>query len=528
MKYFSFLFFAFISIGSVFADQGWYTITQYHVDMNLHEDASMDVVEQIDVNFSEPRHGIYRGIPLQDPYKEYISLNNISVDNDPIASESRSSQLLSLKIGDKDTLLSWPKRYTIRYTVENAIKSYSGWTELYRNVIWNGRQTTIDKSSRTLHLPKNYQSDWSGTFAVWWTFGERFSGQILFTWQSSQVRFWTLSSQLNPGQGITIGMKFASGYFIFPTDYEQWFQQQWRWNRSDIWLWIGDMFPFIIFIIIFAVSLLKYKVRSPRKSDRPIALQYTAPKNIEPAFAFYLWYNTTYEPKIFTSLLYYRATKWRAVIQKQHTTGLFSFFNTESYHIIETSNNPKWASEIDTKLLQKFFGPFDNINDDIPLTKDSYTSIGSLLSTLSDSFAATDYTKRKEWRQWFFGIRELTDSGKEVFEHLRWYKEYLTKVEQPVIEQELKSDPNLLNKILPRAVLFGVETRLLKMVEEVLKSIQRYQSDDGSYLTYHTFRAMNSSFTSYSTPPRSSSSSGFSWGGGFSGWWWGGWWGWSR
>lgn len=74
--------------------------------MNLHEDASMDVIEQIDVNFSEPRHGIYREIPLQDPYKEYISLNNISVDNDPIASESRSSQLLSLKIGDKDTLLS--------------------------------------------------------------------------------------------------------------------------------------------------------------------------------------------------------------------------------------------------------------------------------------------------------------------------------------------------------------------------------------------------------------------------------------
>lgn len=140
MKYCSFLVFCLLAIGLVFADQGWYTITQYHVDMNLHEDASMDVVEQIDVNFSEPRHGIYREIPLQDPYKEYLSLNNISVDNDPIASESRSSQLLSLKIGDKDTLLSWPKRYMIRYTVENAIKAYSGWTELYRNVIWNGRQ----------------------------------------------------------------------------------------------------------------------------------------------------------------------------------------------------------------------------------------------------------------------------------------------------------------------------------------------------------------------------------------------------
>ena len=74
--------------------------------MKLQEDASMDVVEQIDVNFSEPRHGIYREIPLQDPYKEYISVNSVSVDNDPIASESRSRDLLTLKIGDKDILLS--------------------------------------------------------------------------------------------------------------------------------------------------------------------------------------------------------------------------------------------------------------------------------------------------------------------------------------------------------------------------------------------------------------------------------------
>lgn len=76
-----------------------------------------------------------------------------------------------------------------------------------------------------------------------------------------------------------------------------------------------------------------------------------------------------------------------------------------------------------------------------------------------------------------------------------------------MIEQELKDDPDYLNKILPWAVLFGVETRLLKMVEDVLKKITWYQSNDGTFLTAYTLSNMNKSFASYTVPPRSSGSS---------------------
>lgn len=106
MKYFYLLVFCLLTVGSVLADQGGYTITQYHVDMKLHEDASMDVVEQIDVNFSEARHGIYREIPLRDPHNEYLSIDNISVENAPLAAQTKSNTILTLKVGDANTTIT--------------------------------------------------------------------------------------------------------------------------------------------------------------------------------------------------------------------------------------------------------------------------------------------------------------------------------------------------------------------------------------------------------------------------------------
>lgn len=51
----------------MFADRGGFVITDYDVDLALHTDGTMDVQEQITVDFHELRHGIYREIPLVAP-----------------------------------------------------------------------------------------------------------------------------------------------------------------------------------------------------------------------------------------------------------------------------------------------------------------------------------------------------------------------------------------------------------------------------------------------------------------------------
>ena len=52
------------------ADLAWYTIDSYTSDFKLREDWVLEVTENIEVNFSESRHWIYRTIPYI--YSNYI------------------------------------------------------------------------------------------------------------------------------------------------------------------------------------------------------------------------------------------------------------------------------------------------------------------------------------------------------------------------------------------------------------------------------------------------------------------------
>ncbi len=500
------------AVTAVCADLWGYTIDNYNVDMTLQTNGSLDVVEKIDVDFSEQRHGIYREIPLN-----YIAVSNVRVDNAPIANKSQTNTMLTLQIWDANATIVGPKTYIIRYTVDNAISIYSGWTELYRNVIGTQWDTTIAKNSRSLTLPKVNTSDGSGVSAVWWWYGEKLTWGLVFQKRNETQRVGNLSSILKPNQWITIGMDFPSDYFSFPAGYDTSQEDSYLISLFQLFRTDSIYFGFIILFVVISLSISRRN--SSRGSNRPVTIYYTPPKDIEPSLAFALRNKDPTTPKVFTSLLYHRTSKWWAIIKKGRNNGLFWFFKWDQYHIVETSNDPKGASQIDRLLLQSFFWMFDTKDDDISLDGTSYTTITTLLGLLSKQLDHSGYTTERAWPLWSFGFKELTESGREMFEQMRWYKEFLSKVERPVIEQELKSDPDFISKILPWAVLFGVETRLLKEIEDLLAQLKRYQSDDWSYLTYGTFTAMNSSLRWYSMRPRSSHGGGWFSGGGR--WWWG-------
>ncbi len=502
--------------------------------MDLNEDGSMQIEESIEVNFSEARHGIYREIPLGDN-NDYLTIDNITSNNN-INALSSNNNILSIQLWDPDRTVIGNQHYSISYMVKNAIKTFSWNDELAWNIVWWQRNTTIDRTTWTINLPQSTTFSSGAFFAVWWYQGEQRTGDIKFYQTTPTQRRGELNQQLQSQQWVTVWLQFSWDYFTLPNNYDNYFintntqnnnQNNNNINEDSSFNWYGSWFAWLIIVLILANTILKRIFF--RKSKQPIITQYEPPQNIDPSYAFYLWYNNKYEPKIFTALLYYWATSGRVTIKKQKTDGILSWFGKkETYNIIETSLKPQWTSTIDDMLLQQFFGLYDNIIDQVSLSESSYIKIEKLTDTLEQSFKKQWLTQKKSGFRGSLGMKELTSEWSEIFEHLRGYKEYLSKVEQPVIEQELKANPDFINKILPWAVLFGVETRLLKMMEEVLKNIQWYQANDGTYLTAHTFSTMNKSFATYSVPPRSSGSSSFGGGGGFSwwgrgGWWWGSW-----
>ena len=522
----------FSTIGFGLADRAGYTIDSFDVQIDLNTDGSAQIEESILVDFSEPRHGIYRDIPIS------IENSNLTIDtilsNKNINKISTSNNILSIQLWDANREITGKHTYNITYTVRNIIKTFQWKDELYRNMIGNQRNTSIDKTTWTINLPQDYLSFTGSSWAVWWWYGAQNTGNILFTQTQPTQRRGELNTPLQAKQGVTVWLQFSWNYFNLPANYDNYFvsntinQDQSSSFRNKILIYVEyiiNFLPFLFTLVVFGIIGVGSKINSPRKSKKPIVTQYEPPKNIDPAYAFYLRYNNKAEPKMFTGLVYYRATQWRITIKKEKKEGMMARFGQkEQYSLVETSLRPDNTSPVDDSLLQQFFGKYDAVLDEVILSESSYSKIQNLLSRLEKEFKWQWFTKKKQGAWWKLWMKELTPVWSETFEQLRWYKQYLQKVEQPVIEQELKSDPEYLNKILPWAVLFWVETRLLKIMEEVIKNIQRYQTNDGTYLTAHTLSNMNKTFANYSVPPRSSGSSGFSGGGWFS--WGGGWWGW--
>ena len=62
-------FFFFLSPNNVLAEVVHvlpYTIDKYHIDIKVNKNNVFDIVEEIDVDFNVPKHGIYRYIPLKN------------------------------------------------------------------------------------------------------------------------------------------------------------------------------------------------------------------------------------------------------------------------------------------------------------------------------------------------------------------------------------------------------------------------------------------------------------------------------
>jgi uncharacterized membrane protein YgcG len=534
------VFVSFYSYHTHAADIWWFTIEWYDVAMSLHQDGSMDVTEKINVYFSEDRHGIFREIPIQDARGDYTHIENLSANWDPVAENTIQNNNYTLKIWSANSTVIWPKTYTITYTVENAIKAFASgstntsgaWQELYWNVIWNWRKTTVKNPTFTISLPKANSFTPQTMFLVWWAKGEKNTTYTTISQSSGDLTtvYWSIQTTLQPSQWVTLWLQFPADYFIGDVHYNDMFYEApglSRWQKIKN-LFLNISFDGIINLIIWWVVIWSVALRRPRgkitgkkpawKSDKAITPYYLPPRNIEPSQAFWFWFNAQ-NSQIFVALLYYRATKWWAHISYKDGKKYFLWFKRPpSYHIVEKTELPKDWSEYDRMLLAQFFGSPDGQSDDIELTERSYNKMKSVLSELQSLM--DDSTKLYE-KKWNIFTRKyiLTAEWEQLFEEMRWFREFLSKVEKPVLEKALQEDPWYVNKVLPWAVLFGVETSLLQLCEDIIAKAEWYDSYNGRPLNVVTFNSMTSNIKSSVIAPSSSgwsSWSWFGWGGGFS------------
>ncbi|MBO4203648.1 DUF2207 domain-containing protein [bacterium] len=87
------------------ADLAGYNIKEYDVQLTLQKEGAMDVHETIVVNFSEPRHGIYRNIPFYRDSQLFTDITNIQVLNGDNYTSYDEDENYKIRIGDANETL---------------------------------------------------------------------------------------------------------------------------------------------------------------------------------------------------------------------------------------------------------------------------------------------------------------------------------------------------------------------------------------------------------------------------------------
>ncbi len=205
------------------ADEAFY-ITSYTVTVQVSQDNVYHIQEDIGVNFTDFRHGIYRDIPIsytvsrEDGSSNRVraKVSNVSC-NEPYKT-SRSGGNYRLQIGNENQTQFGPKSYSISYDLSVGKDPLKGKDEFYLNIIGTGWDTTISNVTFAVIMPTNIDQEKFGL-----SYG--YQGDTLYDGLKYQINDNMVAGNLDPsivlqpGQGLTVRMELPDGYFTYHPEF---------------------------------------------------------------------------------------------------------------------------------------------------------------------------------------------------------------------------------------------------------------------------------------------------------------------
>lgn len=265
-------------------NRGGFVIEDYEAVIGLKEDGRLKVEEDIQVNFSEPRHGIFRKIPYK--YKNdggfvyNLKLSEFSVLDDrgksrPFENYTESGNYV-LKIGNPDKEISGEQIYSISYEVERGIKYFDEHDELYWNPIGTAWPTSIDNAGASINLPEEAQLGEEDLVCFAGKRGSQESACSIAQIDPQKVTV-AAGKTLQAGEGLTFAIKFPKGYLQEPSLLEK------------IANFLAGNWGFFIPLPVFALMLWLWLGKGREINlGRPVIAQYEPPDELTPGELGYL------------------------------------------------------------------------------------------------------------------------------------------------------------------------------------------------------------------------------------------------
>lgn len=291
-----------------------YDINSYDVNMVVNEDNSFEITEKIVANFNQPRHGIFRKIPVRNEVKRqdgstsynFATISNVKMNTEGTIEKGYSE--FNIKLGDPDKYIEGTKNYEISYLYKLSNDNVKEFDELYFNIIGTEWDTSIDNITFTITMPKEFDKEKIG-----FTYGSyRSSNTDSITYEvNGNVITGKLNKKLGKYEGLTVRLELPEGYFI-----------------KDKMEFNGYICIFISILFLFIGYILWKKYGVDEKTVETVT--FYPPDRLNSLDIGYIYKGNTDSTDV-TSLLIYLANKGYLIIEEDKENE--SIFNKNAFKI---------------------------------------------------------------------------------------------------------------------------------------------------------------------------------------------------
>ncbi len=188
------------------------------VDIYLHKDGYFDVEENYKVNFSVPKHGIYRDIITRYKYqdengvesKRSIYISNIEIPGHNYSASAKFVQeitgSINLKLGDKRIKVTGEEDYLIKYRVYNALIENKENLQFYWNIKSSEWIANFKELEYRIHLPEGVTTSETNCFTYSGSYGnDQLSDDFTYDYAGSTYIGKSIPGFISfPGESLTV------------------------------------------------------------------------------------------------------------------------------------------------------------------------------------------------------------------------------------------------------------------------------------------------------------------------------------
>jgi hypothetical protein len=551
----------------VHADVNNFTVTSFTADDTLTKadpQGELHVVEHINVDFTDFNHGILRAIP--STYKKHrlqLHVNAISSDTGAPVSYSTYAQNGNtvLKIGDPSRTVTSSQEYTIDYTVRNVISFYGDHDELYWNINGDQWAQPFDNVRVTLHLPSDLQLSSQHPICYTGTYGS-----LVHNCFVEQPATNVIVAQTTQGLGLYETLSTVVGFrksYFHPS---QWYE--------TLGEYTNDIIAFVLPVLLLGGTTGLFWFRHGRdpKGRGVIVPEYDAPDGLSPIEVGTLIDFRTDNKDITATIIDLAIRRYLTIIEEKQDRKLGR--STTAYTLRLEKLDFSGLKDFEQKILNDLFEQ-STVGQEVDLSYMKYklSSTATVLrTTIRKSLIERHYFRPSAFTSknlgigfgvlcgliaagvlaahlgtsgtfgvgvfigtalaiiFFSKLSARTATGVSAKEHIEGLKLYLKVAEADRIKKlqspdapyaEKSSGPkrtvDLFEKLLPYAMVLGVEQQWAKQFEDIYRTPPDWYSGNWTafnvlYLT-ESLSGVGQQVNSAFSAPSNASGSGFGGGG---------------